>query len=321
MSRSRSRSLSGKHSLIQRRAKEACRRAKQSRSSDHSSQISPICQALVIFLIVFRLILRIFQHERQEGLNTMLLLHAKALIVGSPLEDFARSLRTKFVRFNLEMAEILLEDDRMRQILSRLLSKNSNILDVGCHIGSFLSAAYRAAPLGHHTAIEASPTKARILRKRFPRVRVEQIALCDYDGAATFEDNLRRPGFSKLSDGTTKERVRTYEVKTARLDSLDLGVVDFIKFDIEGAELSALLGGKNFFSTQRPPIIFECGAASNKGLDRLALFDQLVAQMKYEIFTFVDFLYGKGPLSKDEFRKCGIYPFRAFNFLALPLAK
>ena len=36
-----------------------------------------------------------------------------------------------------------------------------------------------------------------------------------------------------------------------------------------------------------------------------------------QLHTFTDFLYEKGPMSFLEFRKCGLYPFRAFNFIAI----
>jgi hypothetical protein len=107
-------------------------------------------------------------------------------------------------------------------------------------------------------------------------------------------------------------------VRTSTLDSLNLGPFDLVKLDIEGAELAALRGGMEFFGAQQPAIVFECGAAANIGLDRSALFEHLLIKMRYNVFAFGDFLYAKGPLSADEFRKCGIYPFRAFNFLALP---
>ena len=38
----------------------------------------------------------------------------------------------------------------------------------------------------------------------------------------------------------------------------------------------------------------------------------------YDIFCFGDFLFNKGNMAFDEFRKCGLYPFRAFNFISLP---
>ena len=58
-----------------------------------------------------------------------------------------------------------------------------------------------SAPLGHHTVIEASPTKAARLAKRFPYVRVESAAISDQIGTAVFEENLAQSGLSKLADG------------------------------------------------------------------------------------------------------------------------
>jgi hypothetical protein len=29
-------------------------------------------------------------------------------------------------------------------------------------------------------------------------------------------------------------------------------------------------------------------------------------------------VFGKGKIGLDEFRRCGLYPFRAFNFIAVP---
>jgi FkbM family methyltransferase len=248
-------------------------------------------------------------------------LRFKSMIVGSPLESAAKRFRWILATAwpNLELAEILLEERRLPLVLSQLLSRTSNVLDVGCHIGSFLSLVRQIAPDGHHVAIEASPVKARLLSQKFRDVRIEQIAISDSSGMAMFEDNVAHPGFSRLQGDHPSDRgVKVYEVSTSTLDSLNLGSFDLVKLDIEGAELSALRGGAKFFKTQRPAIIFECGAAANVGLDRSALYDQLLLEMRYDVFTFSDFLYRKGPLTADEFRKCGIYPFKAFNFLALP---
>ncbi len=245
----------------------------------------------------------------------------KSMIVGSPLESAARRFRQYLATTwpNLELAEVLLEERQLPLVLSRVLSRTSNVLDVGCHIGSFLSLVRQIAPDGRHVAVEASPVKARMLSQKFSDVQIKQIAISDRCGTAMFEDNLVHPGFSRLQGDHPSERcVKVYELTTATLDSLDLGSFDLVKLDIEGAELAALRGGNEFFKAHRPAIIFECGAAANAGLDRSALFDHLVMEMRYEVFTFGDFLYRKGPLSADEFRKCGIYPFKAFNFLAIP---
>jgi FkbM family methyltransferase len=216
------------------------------------------------------------------------------------------------------MWEVYQEERFLPNVLKRLLTPNSNVLDVGCHIGSFISLAAGIAREGHHTVIEPSPEKAALLTKKFPSIRVEQVAVSDAIGTANFEENLTRSGYSKLADGQRSgDETTTYQVKVVTLDALNLGKVDFVKIDIEGAELSALKGAPKFIEANRPKLIFECGAAEPR-LDRMALFDYVTDDLSYDVFTYAEFLYEKGPLGRDEFRKCGIYPFRAFNFVALP---
>jgi len=250
-------------------------------------------------------------------------LELKSRLVASPLEGVAKNIQwvlaSRHRSAHPELAEVFYEERHLPKVLGRLLNKRSNVLDVGCHIGSFLSLAMKFAPGGNHAAIEASPTKAGWLARKFPNVRVKQVAVSDRLGAAVFEENLAKPGFSRLQgDNPSTDPVNRYEVKITTLDALDLGPFDLVKIDIEGAELAALTGGRNFIMRCRPNIIFECGADANAGLDRNLLFDYLTSSLNYDVFTFIDFLYEKGPLSHDEFRKCGIYPFRAFNFVATP---
>jgi FkbM family methyltransferase len=252
-------------------------------------------------------------------------LQLKSMLVGSSLEGMMKQVRwfsglrqrTK----HPELWEIYLEERLLPIVLQRLLTKSSNVLDIGAHIGSFLSTASSIATDGKHTAIEASRSKAVNLMAKFPNATIKNVAVSDYIGSATFEDSLQNPGFSKLEDGhpIVGETIR-YPVRVATLDSLDIDKIDLIKIDIEGAELSALKGGTKLIENNRPPIIFECGPVYVQGLDRFALFDYFTQQISYDVFLFQDFLYDKGPLGRDEFRKCGVYPFRAFNFIAMPNA-
>ncbi len=243
-------------------------------------------------------------------------LRLKSRIVGSPLEPIFRGARIaiKERRANLEVADVILEDRRLPEILARLLKPSSNIIDVGGHIGSFISPARQIAPQGKHTIIEASPTKASWLRSKFPDCRVENVAVSDREGSALFYEDPNRPGFSRL---TTETGPHSYEVKTTTLDNLSLGQVDLLKIDVEGFELQVLKGAAATIEESRPPIIFECGCDEGGIHDRRALFDHFES-IDYAVHSFVDFLYNKGPLSFDEFRKCGVWPFRAFNFVATP---
>ena len=61
--------------------------------------------------------------------------------------------------------------------------------------------------------------------------------------------------------------------------------------------------------------MFECGTEYQISEQRRAIYS-LLTELGYEMYCFGDFLFDKGALSYDEFRKCGLYPFRAFNFVA-----
>ncbi len=221
-----------------------------------------------------------------------------------------------------ELWELHLESRRVPDVLQRLLGPKSNAVDVGCHIGSFLSLLCKYAPAGRHIAFEASPTKSGWLRSRFPAVEVHARAVADVAGTAMFQEDTARPGFSRLGNVAGEGR-NLMEVPVCRLDDVlaDRADIALIKLDIEGAELSALRGARNVISRSRPAIIFECGSKyflDDEKLSSRDLYDFITGQLGYRVFGMADFLYGKGAMEFDEFRKYGIYPFRGFNFVALP---
>lgn len=218
-----------------------------------------------------------------------------------------------------ELWELHLEESRLDLVLEALLKPNSRAADVGAHIGSFLEAVLKLAPQGKHYAVEASPTKAKWLRSRFPEVEIFSVAVSNATGTATFYEDVRHPGFSSLiSNAASGDSVNAYQVETRTLDDLlaDTQQLDLLKLDIEGAELDALRGATRLIARCSPAIIFECGTEYQRS--RLDLFQFITGTLEYEIYGFTDFLYEKGPLSFDEFRKFGVYPFRGFNFVALP---
>ena len=131
------------------------------------------------------------------------------------------------------------------------------------------------------------------------------------------------PGHSRLLTGRDRSTTNSYyEVDVVTLDDLcaDLSRLDLLKIDIEGGELNALKGATRTIATHRPIILFEVGseyALEKHGLSRRDLFDHLTG-IGYDLFTFTDVLFDKPPMEFGEFRKCGLWPFRAFNFVARP---
>jgi FkbM family methyltransferase len=224
-----------------------------------------------------------------------------------------------------ELWELFLEEVRMPLVLQKVLQHDSCAVDVGGHVGSFLSLLIKYAPAGQHTVFEPSLTKSQWLRRRFPDVRVFSCAVANEAGAAVFEEDYARPGFSALQRGSREPaaNINRYKVETCRLDDVlfEMGRIDLIKLDIEGGELAALHGAVKIIEKWNPVIIFECGPEhwlAERKLNRMALYKLVTEDLGYNILCFADFLFNKGEMGYDEFRKCGIYPFRALNFIALP---
>ncbi len=222
-----------------------------------------------------------------------------------------------------ELWDLYLEPGRVRLALQHLVERDWTCIDVGAHIGSVLVQLLRLAPDGSHIAFEPSPQKAEWLRARFPTVEVHQAAVGSAAGHADFYEDVDRPGFSGL--GRRDDVDARTSVSRVPVETLDEVIGDrevhFVKLDIEGAELPALRGASMTLQRQHPVLLFECGPEPSLepfGYERADLHRFLVAETGYDVYSVVDFLYGRPPMSLAEFRKAGTYPFPGFNYLALP---
>jgi len=220
-----------------------------------------------------------------------------------------------------ELWDMYLEDQRIEVALATLVDPDSNCLDIGAHVGSTLSQLARRAPDGRHIAIEPGPEKAESLRQRFPDVRVITAAVGDEPGIATFYQ-ARASGYSSLRPPIQHEVSGEIEVEVVRIDDVVSGElpIHFVKLDVEGAELPALQGAGDLIKREQPIVMFESGPVGHTdpfGYNRRDLFDYL-DESDYEIYAIVDFVYGRAPMTVDEFEKAGTYPYRGFNYLALP---
>lgn len=256
----------------------------------------------------------------------MLKLLCKQLVVGTPVARLGRRLRWIAGaphRFrHPELWDLYLEERRTTIALGALVDRDSNCVDVGAHIGTILAELRRLAPDGRHLAIEPTPQKARWLARRFRGVRVVEAAVSDEPGTAMFHQDLRRPGFSGLRRPLDQSAVRSYEVRVVTLDEelADWDRIDFVKIDVEGAELPALRGGGAILGRHRPVVLFECGPDAQLqrfGYKRADLFEYL-AERSYDVYSMVDFVFGRQPMTRESFEKAGTYPYRGFNYLALP---
>jgi FkbM family methyltransferase len=251
----------------------------------------------------------------------------KSYLVGTRLGDLAKRMRWMMEaprrKRNPELSDIYLEGDRIDRVVRRLINESSNCIDIGCHIGSMLDQFVKLAPCGRHMAFEPIPWKARRLTRKFPTVDVKQMALSDSSGEVSFLIDLDRSGYSGiLSSKSRTARTREIKVPCERLDRLVSAdyKVDLIKIDVEGAETLVFRGARELLHRDRPALIFESTEAglSMYGLTSTDMFKHLTGEYDYLILTPRGFLEGAHPLNLEEFDSAHRYPFKAFNFIAMP---
>jgi FkbM family methyltransferase len=158
-----------------------------------------------------------------------------------------------------EVAELL--------FVERFLRPRMTVLDIGAHHGLYsLLASKKVGPQGRVIAFEPSPRERRALRLNLAlnwsrNVSVYKVALGSEAGEADFFvvegtetgcNSLRPPD---LKAGT----YRPIRVRVAVLDDWlrehKIEFVDFIKIDVEGAELEVLRGASKLLSTRPRPVV------------------------------------------------------------------
>jgi FkbM family methyltransferase len=209
-------------------------------------------------------------------------------------------------------------------VMERVLRATSNCLDIGASGGELLKHMVRLAPRGTHFAFEPLPDFYRTLVKRFPDVRVHNVALSDVTEESTrFQYVVGNPAYSGLRRrryDRPEERVEEIVVRTARLDELvppNLHI-HFVKIDVEGGEFQVLQGGVETVRRNRPFIVFEfgIGAADWYGIQPEDMY-RLLSGHGLGVSLISDWLSGKAPLGEREFA-AEFHDCRNYYFLAHP---
>ena len=252
------------------------------------------------------------------------LLRFKHRIATSPLAGPVAMLRGAMGRLRAVVHPelgLLHQEPRLTDAcLAKLIRPDWNCLDVGGHLGSVSYTLSKLAPRGRLHIVEASPAKAAALRERLPRATIHATAVSDHTGEAVFYENVAQPGFSSLTNRTSRGGTREIRVPLARIDDLwphDLPL-HFIKIDVEGHEYAALKGAEATLRRHMPAILFEAGAVQDRDVNA-ASYDDLYAfltGMGYAIRPVFHQHFGREPASLNAFRACRLYPFTAFNFFA-----
>src|SRR5207245_472560 len=203
-------------------------------------------------------------------------------------------------------------EEMERKFVKKLLRRDMTVVDVGAHHGLYtLLASKRVGWDGHVIAIEPSPRECVRLEKhlRMNRCSNTELVPCALgenpgeedlylvDGEQDWCNSLRRPAVS--------EPIHTVRVPVRRLDDVlaESGVskVDFVKLDVEGAELSVLYGAMKLLHREsRPAILAEVRDTRTQPWGYAAReILQFLARMDYRWFAIA----AKGalvPISCDQ---------------------
>jgi FkbM family methyltransferase len=215
-------------------------------------------------------------------------------------------------------------DRELIEVLRRSLRKTSNCVDVGCYRGDILRQMVKFAPQGEHIAFEPVPENFQYLTRTFPSVRVLNMALSDKAGEATFNvvvGRTARSGLRKVEYPDPEQEIREVRVHVDRLDSIIPSArhIDFIKVDVEGAELRVLRGSRELIGRDRPMVVFEHGyeRARYFGDRPEEVFDLLAGELGLAVSLMERWLHGAAPMVRDEF--CShVYQNQDFCFVAYP---
>lgn len=199
-------------------------------------------------------------------------------------------------------------DKQTAKIMDITLRKNSNCIDIGCHKGEVLEQILELAPKGQHFGFEPIPYFFQYLNSAFPNnCTFHQVALSDAEGEIEFNYVTTNPAYSGIEqrEYPKEEEITKIKVETQRLDQIipNEVFIDFIKIDVEGAELQVLKGATELIKRCRPYIVFEhgLGAADKYGTKPSDIYNLLVTECGLKLSTLKGFIKEEEALTAEEF--------------------
>ena len=157
-------------------------------------------------------------------------------------------------------------EDPERAFVARFLKPGMTVLDIGAHKGLYsLISALKIGPSGHVYAFEPSPRERKRLNQhirlnRCRNVSVFEFALGESEGSADlFVVQGTETGCNSLRRPDVAQPVRSVRVPVKVLDEVlreqRISAVDFMKLDVEGAELGVLKGSTQLLRGPHRPVM------------------------------------------------------------------
>jgi FkbM family methyltransferase len=178
-----------------------------------------------------------------------------------------------------------------RNALSSLAPDASVVFDVGANVGKWARLAHRACPRATIHAFEiAEPTRVALAQATgdLGRVRVADVGLSDRRGSVRVKHYPSHSQVTSLVDYPhpipSEWRIEPVLTGDAYLAATDIDHVDYLKIDVEGAELAVLRGFERALRHARIGAVqFEHGRAGIVARTFLRDFYELLEPLGYTI--------------------------------------
>lgn len=190
-----------------------------------------------------------------------------------------------------------------RNFIESHVTSGAICFDIGANIGLMtIDFAKKVGPKGQVLAFEPHPEISKVLSANIERnnlsdrVQIFNCGLADANRAGllhTFNDNWSNKGMSSLVSSHCDGLDQKLEVPLMTLDRFvadhEIKKIDYIKVDIQGAELLFLKGAKETLTRLLPCLIMEISSIdlSQAGLTAENIFDELIRLGYQNFFNLV----------------------------------
>lgn len=171
-------------------------------------------------------------------------------------------------------------EPEMQDIFSRYLKPAHVVYDLGAHQGFLTALAGKhVGKAGKVYAFEPFPYNFNFLRDNIQlnkpdNITLFQAAVSDKPGMLEFSNSIHDTANTYLKQ-SPEFKDNLLQVEAVSLDNLietkKILPPDFIKIDVEGAELDVLHGAQKMFSSHSPVVYLETHNVHNAGVDQQCL--------------------------------------------------
>lgn len=236
-----------------------------------------------------------------------IMLERKLRISGEPIifKDWAGYLYWQYpndkVRFNWRRKSVSDANHIIRYILKNVRA-GWTCIDIGAHVGSVSIPLWsKVGPAGQVISVEADPSNADRIRanlklNNFPEDYVINVAIADKTGILPLHCYPESNGWQTLGTPTFAKDYESFVIDVPAISFEEFAEIckiqsaDFVKIDVEGAEILVLNGMRPFLKEKRIKcVVFEVNQLMLEGMDSdVSQLFSFWKEFDYEIWRLGD---------------------------------